>query len=480
MFKDLRDFMERTDKAGHLRRVNDADWNLEVGALQEIAAFHKDRPALLFDRIKEYAPGYRIFANATTHSQRLAWTLGLPDHFRGVDLVRALREKMRNLRLIPPKEVTDTPLFENVHTGADIDLYEFPAPRWKEYDGGRYLGTGCQVVSRAPDEEWVNLGTYRVQVHGPTLAGLYMSPGRHAYAMFEPYWTRGEAAPVAVVVGADPTLLMVSGQLLPWRVSEYDFAGGLRGAPVEVVRGPITGLPLPATAEIVLEGEVPQPSEQTHPEGPFGEWTGYYASGQREAPVIRVKAIYHRSDPIILGAAPIRPPASSTGSGLFKAGQIWDELERAGVTDVQGVYMLAAGGPFLICVISMTPRYGGHARQAAMLASSMRAGAYMCRLVIVVDEDIDPSDPNDVFWAVATRCDPQEDIDIVRDTWGSWLDPRLSPEKRSRADLTMSRALIDATRPYYWRDRFPKVSETSPELRHQVMAKWADLFGYNL
>ena len=116
------------------------------------------------------------------------------------------------------------------------------------------MGTGCEVVSKAPDEEWVNLGTYRVQVYGPTLAGLYMSPGRHGHAMFEPYWTRGEAAPVAVVVGADPTLLMASGQLLPWRVSEYDFAGGLRGAPVEVARGPITDLPLPATAENLFLG----------------------------------------------------------------------------------------------------------------------------------------------------------------------------------------------------------------------------------
>src|SRR5215211_8453388 len=125
---------------------------------------------------------------------------------------------------------------------------------------------------------------------------------------------------------------------------------------------------MPASAEIVIEGEVPPPDKENHPEGPFGEWTGYYASAERSEPVIKVKAIYHRNDPVIHGAAPIRPPSSSSYSGLIRAALIWDAIEATGISDVHGVYQLESGGSYLIQVISLRPRYAGHARQAAMAA----------------------------------------------------------------------------------------------------------------
>jgi UbiD family decarboxylase len=475
-FADMREFVEQCEAADALQRLEGVDLHLEVGALSEMFAFQPDGPALLFDRFEGYPPGFRILTNALNNQRRAAWALGLPDNLRGVQLVQAMREKLRGLKPIPPRQVDSGPVYENVLTGNNVDLERFPVPQWHEDDGGRYIGTGCQIVTRDEQTGWVNVGTYRVQVHGKSLLGLYMSPGRHARAHLEPYWARGENAPVMVVFGADPTLLMGSAQFLPQQVSEYDYLGGLRGEPIPVTLGEYTGLPMPASAEIVIEGEVPPPDKENHPEGPFGEWTGYYASAERAEPVIRVKAIYHRNDPVIHGAAPIRPPSSSSYSGLIRAALIWDAIEATGISDVHGVYQLESGGSYLIQVISLRPRYAGHARQAAMAAQGARAGAYMARFTIVVDEDIDPANPVDVLWAVSTRCEPEESIDIIRGCWSTPLDPRLPPQKRAARDFSHSRAIIDATRPFSWRDQFPKVAEVSPELKRKMLEKYAHLF----
>jgi 4-hydroxy-3-polyprenylbenzoate decarboxylase len=472
-FADLREFVARADAAGELKHIDGADLHLEVGALTEMFAFQPDPPALLFDKFAGFPPGYRVLTNAINNQRRAAWALGLPEDARGVKLVQGVREKMRGFQPVPPREVEAGPVCENVLTGDAIDLGKFPVPFWHEQDGGRYIGTGGQVITRDEQTGWVNVGTYRVQAHDRALAGLYMSPGRHGRAHMEPYWARGEAAPVMVVCGADPTFLVASAQFLPWQVSEYDFLGWLRGAPVEVVKGQFTGLPMPAGAELVIEGEVPPPSQENHPEGPFGEWTGYYASGERAEPVIRVKAVYHRHDPVIHGSAPIRPPASSSGAYLFRSALIWDAIEAAGISDVHGVYQLESGASFLLCVISIEPRYAGHARQAAMAAQGSRAGAYMSRYTIVVDEDIDPSNPLDVLWAIGTRTDPETSIDILRNCWSTPLDTMLSPERRARKDFSQSRAIIDATRPFAWRDQFPQVCEVSPELKQKMLEKFA-------
>ena len=192
--------------------------------------------------------------------------------------------------------------------------------------------------------------------------------------------------------------------------------------------------------------------------------------------MIHVKAIYHRDDPVLHSSPPLRPPASSSSANLFRSALIWDALETAGISDIRGVYQLESGSSFLLQVISLKQRYGGHARQAAMVASGARAGAYMARFTILVDEDIDPSNALDVFWAVATRCDPETSIDVIRNCWSTPLDPRLPPEKREARDFTASRAIIDACRPFAWRDRFPPVSEVSPELKRQVLDKYAAVF----
>jgi 4-hydroxy-3-polyprenylbenzoate decarboxylase len=475
-FADLREFMDRAEAEGELKRIVGADWDLDIGAITEIHGMRRNGPALLFDGIRGYPPGYRVLTNTLNNPRRIAWALGLSPDAGGVELVQGVREKMRGYQPVPPVEVEAGPICENVRTGADVDLWQFPSPRWHEHDGGRFIGTGCQVVTRDEATGWVNVGTYRIQVHDRNLTGIYMGPGKQGRAAMEPYWARGESAPVLVVCGADPTLLVASGQFLPWQLCEYDYIGWLRGAPLEVVREQRTGLPMPATAEIVLVGEVPPPSEEAHLEGPFGEWTGYYASGEREETVIRVHTVYYRHDPIIHGAPPLRPPASSAGGHLIQSAITWDSLEKAGVSDIHGVYQLESGASHIMLVISLKQRYAGHARQAAMAATGGRAGGYQNRFTILVDEDIDPSNVEDVLWAVATRCDPETSIDILRNCWSGPLDPSLPPDKRAARDFTTSRAIIDACRPFSWRERFPRVNEISPELREATIAKYPAAF----
>ena len=217
---------------------------------------------------------------------------------------------------------------------------------------------------------------------------------------------------------------------------------------MEVHPGPLTGLPIPAHAEIVFEGHLLPMSEATLPEGPFGEFTGYYASQARPAPVMDVSAVHHRGDPILLGSPPMKPPRFHFGLP-FRAATIWQNLDAAGVTDVVGAWQHVSQ---LMTVVALKQRYDGHAKRAALAAA---AHSYMARLVVVVDEDIDPSNLNDVMWAVATRCEPSEQIDIVRNAWSSALDPRISADDKSRGVTSHSKVIIEACRPFAWIEQFP-------------------------
>ena len=205
-----------------------------------------------------------------------------------MSLVRSIKDKLKDLKLIPPKFVKEGPFLENVLEGEDINAFMFPAPKWNELDGGRYLGTGGVDITRDPDDGSINLGTYRVQIHDKDTLGFYISPGKHGRIHRDKCFSRGEPCKTALAIG-DPLFLVAGGLEFPFGQSEYDFIGGMKGEPVEVIEGPYSGLPIPAGAEIVIEGES-YPNE-TKMEGPFGEFTGYYASGARPEPFFKIKTI---------------------------------------------------------------------------------------------------------------------------------------------------------------------------------------------
>jgi UbiD family decarboxylase len=466
MYHDLREFIDLVDRLGALRRIDGADARFEIGGITEVAAGLPDCPALLFDRIKGCKAGFRVFTNATTNVQRAALALGLSPSLRPLDALKAWMEKRKSLRPVAPLAVKDAAFLENTLAGSDVDIARFPAPVWHRHDGGPFIGSGSIVVMRDPDSGWINASIYRVQVHGPNKVTVQFDHGgRHGAIIARKYWDRGESCPVAVVHGEDPALFVAGFEYLPDGSSEYEFAGGIKDAPIEVCPGPRTGLPIPASAEIVFEGRLLPMSEATLPEGPFGEFTGYYAAAARPGPVMEVTAIHHRNDPILLGSPPMKPPRFHFGLP-FRAATIWSNLEAAGVTDVVGAWQHVSQ---LMTVVALRPRYDGHAKRAALVAA---AHSYMARIVVVVDEDIDPSNLADVMWAVTTRCEPAEGIDILRNAWSSALDPRIPPDDKERGVTSHSKAIIDACRPFAWRDRFPAPSALSAEEARQIEEKW--------
>lgn len=238
-------------------------------------------------------------------------------------------------------------------------------------------------------------------IHDENTVGFYISPGKHGRSQREKYSSTGRACKVAMSFGHDPLVFLAGCIEVPYGVSEAEFVGGVRGDPLEVIHGEYTGLPIPANAEIVIEGEAIFDEPRTG--GPFGEWTGYNASAERPEPIVKVRRFYHRNNPIILGSPPGRPPSELCWyRSYLRSALIWDEIEKAGVPDVNGVWLTVSGGSRLILVVAIKQRYPGHAKQAAVVASQCHAGAYLGRNVIVVDDDIDPTNNDDVFWAIGT------------------------------------------------------------------------------
>ena len=469
MYRDLREFIDGVDRVGELRRVEGADPELEIGAITEVAAGSTSCPMLLFDSIKGYATGYRVVTNLLHTPRRVALAVGLPTDLQGAAFVKAWKEKFRKPSYLPPIEVKDGAIKENLIFGEDVDLFKFPVPKWHELDPGRYFGTGAITIIRDPESGWVDCGIFRLQLHDRSTLGIYISTGRHVKVIAERYWSKGESCPIAVCTGADPAIFLAAAYAgVPFGISEYEAAGGFRGKGVEVIKGELTGLPIPASAEIALEGEIPPPEVESRVEGPFGEATGYYGSIPMNRPVIRVKCIMHRDNPILHGAPPMKPFPGMQHFGInWRAAAIWSELERADINGVVGVWQHGTN----LTVISLKQLHPGEAKRAAMVAASSHS-LNLGRFIVVVDEDINPSNLTEVMWAVSTRCDPAESIDIVKGRTVDDIDPRIPRQDRLCGNITMSQILIDACRPYHWGDEFPIVNEASADLKAKVVEKW--------
>jgi 4-hydroxy-3-polyprenylbenzoate decarboxylase len=469
-YNDLRDWLLRVDELGELARVDGAHWDREIGGISEID-YKRRGPALLFDRIPDHKPGFRVLTSSTNSARRLGMTLGLGTEHSDASLVEAMRGAPNRWEAeaarYPPEVVAGGPIFENVQEGSDVDLTQFPAPLWHAKDGGRYIGTGVAVATVDPESGWVNLGAYRSMLVDRRHATLNIEQGKHGRLHVQKWFEREGRAPIVIHAGMDPLFLVLAGVEVPTNISELNYAGAVRGEPVRVVRSDLTGLPLLADAEIVLEGWL-YPDRFTD-EGPFGEWVGYYARGRQKEPYLQIDRVLHRTHPILLGAPPAKPPHDySYMRTIMKSAMIFDALVSAGIPDVRAVYAPECGGGRLLVVVAIKQRYAGHARQAAMVAAQCRAAAYMNRYTIVVDEDIDVTNLEEVMWAVCTRTNPVTSIDVIRRGWASKVDPML----RGGDPLFNSRAVIDACRPCEWIDEFPPVAEAAPAYLDQLKTKW--------
>ena len=474
---DLRVWLEHIQKLGELDFCIGAKADLEIGAISQLNVKRENHKALVFDEIPGYNNGYRVITCTTGSKRRLASILRVPDPDSHQALIESLRDKpgqwQSTAHQYSPVRVSEGPVLENVMIGPDVNLHQFPAVQWNKNDGGKYIGTGCSVITKDLESGWVNVGTYRVMLHDKNRVGLMIIPGKHGHIQHAKYVEAKKPFPVVIVLGADPLSYLISGIEVPYEVSELNYMGAILGQSLSVIHGDLTGLPFPSAAELVLEGWV-YPNDQL-PEGPFGEFLGYYTSEASLASVVTVEKVYFRNNPIILGSPPSKPPNDySYSKSVMRSALLFNSLVASGVPNVQSVWAHEIGGSRMFNVVSIKQKYAGHARQAGHILSQCGVGAYMSRYSIVVDEDIDPSNLNEVMWAVATRSDPVRDIDFIQRGVGSQSDP-LSVFNTSKVHFA-SKAIIDACRPYEYLNNFPKVVDVSKDIEDLVRKKWPNLF----
>ena len=471
---DLREWISAVHKRDDLRVVRGVNCELEMSALSEAIARDRKSPrwAVLFDDIPGYPAGHRVLIDSCATLSRTALTLGMNPDIDRRDFPHELKRRMKEMSLIPPRLVKSGPILENMLSGSKADLGAIPAPRWHTGDGGPYIGTGSVTITRDADSGWVNLGTYRIMMHDPRTLSFMISPSRHGALHREKQYARGEPIKVAVSLGHDPLLMLAGSTPIPAGMGEYDWCGGLRGEPIDVITGPDSGLPIPATAEIVVEG-ISYPNE-VRPEGPYGEFHGYYAGLQPNCPVIHVTNVMYRNAPIQLAVPMICPSAGTLEfPSLIREALVLDMLEKAGVPDIRGIHFHEAAAGLMFNIISLKQRYAGHSRQAARMLTQSTGNLYMGRYTIVVDEDINPYDMNEVIWAMGTRSDPQHAIEILTHCLTGPLDPAIKADEQGRKVFN-SRAIIDACKPWDWKDKFPPSVETPPEMVAQARQRFGD------
>ena len=287
--RDLRDWIDDLEERNELKRIGvEVDWDEEIGAItREVSS--QFGPALLFDNIKGHKNTLcrRLFTNGTGTKKRVCRMLGLTEETPNRELVAVFKERFS--RPLKPVTVSSGPVKENIVKGDAVDLFQLPVPKWNPHDGGRYIMTSASVVTRDPDSGTLNAGTYRGMIAKKNTIGVLLAMTQGWGKHFSKYKARGQEMPVAVVIGWDQTLFMAAST--PVNHPEYDLAGSLRGAPVELVKCETNDLLVPASAEIVLEGFVSPDPKSFEPEGPFSEYPGYYAGRKTPKHAIRVECI---------------------------------------------------------------------------------------------------------------------------------------------------------------------------------------------
>jgi len=465
---DLRDYVSACEKVGQLKRVKaEVDWELELSHVCKIVE-EKAGPALLFENVKGYKSPVLTGAFGTT--QRLAIILGKDPSLSMVDLTRewvALAVK----EVIRAREMKDGPVFENILDGEKVDTFAFPSPKFYELDGGRYFGTAVFMVVQDPETGDINLGTYRMGILDNKSVGVQILKGKKGDRIMKKYGKAGKKMPACAIIGGDPLHIFASAATVKAK-SGYDVVSSLRGEPVEVVKSQIHGLPIPAAAEIVLEGEI-DPTKLRN-EGPFGEYTGYYTEElikQIPKPALDVQRIYHRNNPILWETSVGRPVGDQHILYAFtRNASLWTDLTKMEIPGIKSVYTLPEGSGRFIVVVSVQQMYPGHADQVGAAVIASNTGTYGVKAVIIVDDDIDADDLPRVWWALGTRYNPARGTQIINRGRSTPLDPALGADENK---FITSRIILDATIPFDWKIK-PTEIKLSDSVMARVKARWPE------
>ncbi|MGB7552428.1 MAG: 4-hydroxy-3-polyprenylbenzoate decarboxylase [Chromatiaceae bacterium] len=434
-YADLRDFIVQLEARGELKRIRaEVDPYLEITEICD-RTLRAGGPALLFERPK--GSEIPLLGNLFGTPNRVAMGMGEESvtALRGVgQLLASLKEPepprgmkdaweklavFRKALDMAPKQIKGAPCQEVVLEGQDVDLGRLPIQTCWPGDAGPLITWGL-VITRGPDKPRQNLGIYRMQVLGPNRVIMRWLAHRGGALDFRE-WTRahpGEPFPVSVALGADPATILGAVTPVPDSLSEYGFAGLLRGSRTEVAASIGNELQVPARAEIVLEGRI-HPSD-TALEGPFGDHTGYYNEVDR-FPVLTLDRISHRRQPIYHSTYTGRPPDEPAILGVA-LNEVFVPILQKQFPEIVDFYLPPEGCSYRLAVVSLKKQYPGHAKRIMLGVWSFLRQFMYTKFVIVVDDDINARDWKDVIWAMTTRMDPVRDTVTIENTPIDYLD----------------------------------------------------------
>jgi 4-hydroxy-3-polyprenylbenzoate decarboxylase len=434
-YKDLRDFLSQLEGRGELKRVQaEVDPNLEITEICD-RALRSGGPALLFENVK--GSDIPLLGNLFGTRERVALGMGAESvaALRDVgELLATLKEPeppkgmrdaweklplYRKVLDMAPKERKDAPCQEQVLEGDAVDLAKLPVQTCWPQDAGPLITWGL-VVTRGPEKPRLNLGIYRMQVIGPNRVIMRWLSHRGGALDFRDWQQRhpGEPFPVAVALGADPATILAAVTPVPDTLSEYAFAGLLRGSKTEVTNCIGSDLQVPAAAEFVLEGHIHP--EDMAPEGPFGDHTGYYNEVE-DFPVFTIDRITQRKNPIYHSTYTGRPPDEPAILGAA-LNEVFVPILQKQFPEIEDFYLPPEGCSYRMAVVSMKKQYPGHAKRVMMGIWSFLRQFMYTKFVIVTDDDVNIRDWEDVIWAMTTRMDPARDTTLVENTPIDYLD----------------------------------------------------------
>lgn len=460
-YRGMREWIDHLEKEGELLRIPE-EINLEpdAGALGR-AVCDIEGPGILAENIVGFTDS-RMSIGLHASYRRTAMAMGLPkDTSRQAQIDAWIQAYDRYP--VKSRMVREAPCKENIVMGDKVNLFQFAIPRINANDASFYLAkTMC--ITKDPDSDWVNMGMYRMMILDRNKTGVFLNPFQHIGRHYAKYRERGKPMPMAVALGTEPVLPMISGMKIPLEWNEFDYAGAVRGEPEELVLMETADIPVPATAEIILEGEVTL-GEQVL-EGPFGEAPGAY-SGYFRLPVFEVKAVTYRDNPIFDTLYMGRPNAENHYMTILsKLAGVQQDLRRL-FPNITAISFL---GPYLFnCVIQAKWRHSGEPRQV-MSAWWGSGFGFNSKVVICVDEDVDPWNAFDVLWAITTRSQANRDFVMIPDT-ETYLDPSQSVAGSS------CKLGIDATKPRPPNYRYLPVEWVTPpkgteEWKKRIESRW--------
>jgi len=434
-FNDLRDFISYLEQAGELKRITTpVDPNLEMTEICD-RTLKRGGPALLFENpVGSDTP---VLGNLFGTPKRVAMAMGQDDvnALRDVGkLLAFLKEpeppagwkdllekapKFKNALYLSPKEVRKPACQDVVIEEDDVDLTKLPIQTCWPEDAGP-LVTWPLVITRGPHKARQNLGIYRMQLIGKSRLIMRWLAHRGGALDFREWQQAhpGEPFPVSVAIGADPATILATVTPVPDTLSEYGFAGLLRGAKTEVAKSLDNDLQVPASAEFVLEGHI-APGDMA-PEGPFGDHTGYYNEVEH-FPVFTVTKITHRKDPIYHSTYTGRPPDEPAVLGVA-LNEVFVPILQKQYPEIVDFYLPPEGCSYRMAVVSMKKQYPGHAKRVMFGIWSFLRQFMYTKFIIVTDDDVDVRNWQDVIWAMTTRMDPARDTVMVENTPIDYLD----------------------------------------------------------